>query len=53
MGAPQIIYIVLVAISWTVHSMKHGQPRDGYNVGWATVNTAVAVGLLYWGGFFS
>lgn len=52
MRAPQIIFIVLMAMNFGVHAAKHGEPRDPYNIGWAALGVAVTVVLLYWGGFF-
>ena len=52
MNAPQIIVIVLIAISGTITLLKHGQRRDNYNFGWWLADASVFVSLLIWGGFF-
>ena len=53
MEAPQIIYLVLTFLTFLIHAFKHGQPRDDdYNIGYQTINVALSLGLLYWGGFF-
>jgi len=52
MDAPQIIYIVLVAISGTVYLMNNGKPMGKYNFPFWAVGAAVQIALLYWGGFF-
>lgn len=52
MGTPQIIFIVLAALSGGIIMARHGQPRDNYNFGMWLFTMVVKVGLLYWGGFF-
>jgi hypothetical protein len=52
MNAPQIIMIVLIAISGTVTLVNHGKPRENWNFGVWLFAAAVEIGLLIWGGFF-
>lgn len=52
MGAPQIIFIVLTAMSAGIVMTKHGKPRDDYHFGHWIFAAAIQLGLLYWGGFF-
>ena len=52
MEAPQIVMIVLLAISGTVSLLYHGKPRPNWNF-WHWVFSAVIWTLiLWWGGFF-
>lgn len=52
MGWPQITWIVLTSAGVAVHIVKHGQPREPFNM-WTTLTaTAIVTGLLYAGGFF-
>lgn len=54
MGAPQIIWIVLVTLSVGLHLSKHGEPRtERYSFWGMLLNAAITAGLLYWGGFFN
>lgn len=52
MGTPQIIFIVLAAMTAGIILTKHGQPRDNYHFGHWIFAAAIEMGLLYWGGFF-
>ena len=52
MGTPQIILIVLIAMSGTVVLLNHGKPRPHSNFPIWCVAASVQVGLMYWGGFF-
>ncbi len=52
MGAPQIIFIILIAMSLGIHLVKHGEHRDNYNFWMALFDTGLTVALLNWGGFF-
>ena len=52
MGTPQIIMIVLLAMSGTVTLLKHGKPREDYSFPVWGLSCAISVGLMYWGGFF-
>ena len=53
MGAPQIIMIVIMALCFAIHCIKHGEEKnDKYHCGIELLSTAIMVGLLIWGGFF-
>lgn len=53
MGAPQIIMIVLFAMSFTIALLKHGEYRTDKHSVWATLlGGVIEFGLLKWGGFF-
>lgn len=52
MGTPQIIMIVLLAISGTITLLNHGKEKPKYNFWVWLVGLGLNVGLLYWGGFF-
>jgi hypothetical protein len=53
-GAPQIIYLVLIAITFVLYVILDGRPRTGkYSLGAWLVEALLTLGLLYWGGFFS
>ena len=50
---PQIIYFILVLISWMTISYLHGKPKEGnYNIFVTILSTLINMGLLFWGGFF-
>jgi hypothetical protein len=53
MGAPQIIYLVLMALGLLGAAYRAGKSPDGatdfFN---AVVGQIITVGLLTWGGFF-
>ena len=54
MGIPQIIFIVILAMSLGINLTRHGEKRDGeYNAWIALLATAIETGLLIWGGFFT
>ena len=51
---PQLVWIILTCISLGMAMMQHGKPKEGrYNAWEAVLCLAIAVPLLYWGGFFS
>jgi len=52
MGWPQVIYIVLTALSLGIIAAKHGQPQKPYSITPNLIGTAIFAALLYWGGFF-
>lgn len=52
LGWPQIIYMLLVALSFGVTVAKHGEPRDPHNCLTQLIGIAIVLPLLYWGGFF-
>lgn len=50
---PQIIYLFLVVLTLGVELTRHGEPRTGnHSFFIALLSAFIAVGLLYWGGFF-
>lgn len=51
--APQIIYLGLIAVGLGVTLARHGQPREPHNFWASSIAASLALGLLYWGGFFS
>ncbi|ATO34600.1 transglycosylase SLT domain-containing protein [Dickeya dianthicola] len=54
MGWPQIIVIILMAISLGVELTKHGEPRTGKrNFWWHLIGVSINALLLVSGGFFS
>lgn len=54
MEAPQIIVIVLYALSIGLTWAKHGTPETGkHNVFSSVLSVALMSGLLWWGGFWS
>lgn len=53
LGTPQVIYLVLIAISVTSNAVNHGKPHEPYNGYIALANGVVLIMLLAWGGFFS
>jgi hypothetical protein len=52
MQTPQIIIIVLTAISLVVNLINNDQPKK-YNFVTALIDSTIVIGLLVWGGFFS
>lgn len=53
MGAPQIIYVVLIALSLGIHLARHGEPRNArFSIWSGLVNASASIGLVWWGGFF-
>jgi hypothetical protein len=53
MGAPQIIWIVLVAINLLLTANLHGSPKQGNHNIWITISgTVIMLILLITGGFF-
>ena len=54
MHLPQIILVIMYAISIIIIATQHGKPKEGnYNVIASLVSTGIMFGLLIWGGFFS
>ena len=50
---PQIILIILYAISLGIIITKHGEDKEGkHNFVVTLISNAVVLGILYWGGFF-
>lgn len=52
-GWPQAIYLALTFMSLGIVAARNGEPREPYSLGLQCVTTALAFGLLWWGGFFS
>lgn len=53
MGAPEIIYLVLIAIGLLQAAHMHGKPKEENWNFWLTLfSSAIVLGLLLWGGFF-
>jgi hypothetical protein len=52
MNAPQIIWIVMMAMNCTVCLAKNGELQE-LSFGKCIIVTIIHVALLYWGGFFS
>ncbi len=54
LGAPQIIWIALVAYGLITAIVKHGKLQKGNSNAYTQfVLTIIVALLLYWGGFFS
>ena len=50
---PQLILVLLTAISLGMNIAKHGEPRDDHN-GWSSFIAFIIIhGILYWGGFYN
>ena len=53
MGVPQIIIIVLYAITLLLSANNHGKSYKYNQNFWASlIGVAIVFGLLIWGGFF-
>lgn len=53
MGVPQIIIIVLYALTLLSAAYEHGEPYEHNKNFWGSlVGVAIVFGLLIWGGFF-
>jgi len=53
MGVPQIIIIVLYAITLLLSAYNHGKSYERNQNFWASlIGVAILFGLLIWGGFF-
>lgn len=52
MSTAAIIYLSLAMITLGAKLAYHGKPREPYSFWWGLVDAGVALGLLYWGGFF-
>jgi hypothetical protein len=54
LGIPQIIYLILWLLGAGIAMAKHGEPKTGKYDFWTTLLSSIlALGLLYWGGFFA
>lgn len=50
---PQMIYIILAAMSLGINLVRHGQDKEGKESFWVHLIAAtITFSLLYWGGFF-
>ena len=53
MGVPQVIIIVLYAITLLLSAYEHGKPYEhNKNFWYSLIGVAIVFGLLIWGGFF-
>ena len=53
MGIPQILTVILYALSAGMHLERHGETRmETYNFWTALFALAIKMALLIWGGFF-
>lgn len=53
-GWPQALLLTFMFLKICGHASKNGQPMGlRFNLGHALIDTALLVGILYWGGFFS
>ena len=51
---PQIVMIVLFAMSLGISAATHGKPKDGNNSFFLSLlSVVIQVAILWWGGFFS
>ena len=50
---PIIVFVVLMAMSFTLNTIKHGEPRGNYHMGLSILGIAIWTALLWWGGFFA
>lgn len=53
MGLPQILMLVLYGLSLMINIQVHNKPRAPVNANHAFIGCLMALGLMYWGGFFS
>lgn len=51
MKAPQIIVIILLGIGLSIAARRHGE-QEKKSFWYTLINTAITVGLLWWGGFW-
>jgi len=53
MGAPQIIYLLILGIGLGSSLVNHGQPKKGNESFFLTLfASGISIGLMIWGGFF-
>jgi len=53
LGAPQIIYLILLFLGVGAEAVKHGQPKKGNHNFWVALTGAgLVMALHYWGGFY-
>jgi uncharacterized lipoprotein YehR (DUF1307 family) len=54
MSAPQVVMLVLWAMSFGVAACRDGEPRTGnYSLIATGISILISYALLYWGGFFA
>ena len=49
---PQIIYLALAFMALGISLAKHGESRSNHNFGLTLLSMAIAIYILWWGGFF-
>lgn len=52
-GWPEGIYLASIFVTLCAHLSFNGKSRGTYNPGIYLFNAAIAIWLLWWGGFFS
>ena len=52
MGLPQVIYLCILFAGWGIVLVNHGKLRRTH-AGYSTLDVALTIALLWWGGFFS
>lgn len=53
-GWPEGIYLAIVFLGLCFTISNHGKPKTGeHDAGAFLLASAITLGLLYWGGFFS
>ena len=52
MSVYAIIYLILSAMSFGIVLVKHGQPREDWNIWVYMLGSTIGLSLLYFGGFF-
>ena len=52
-GWAQGTLLFIIVIEFAIHCQKSGEPRLAYSPVRYVLDTAILLGLLYWGGFFS
>lgn len=50
---PQITLIALMAAEFGIVVVKHGEPRDNFNLWISGLGASIVIWLLYKGGFWS
>ena len=50
---PQLIYLLIIVVGFTINCMKHGKPQTGNYNGWLSfLASIITLLILWWGGFF-
>lgn len=53
MGAPQVIWVVVMCLGLGIIMDKNGQAKEGeYSAGTSAITLLLEAALLWWGGFF-